>query len=114
MDKVANRDIPGYVRCRQDFQNSNATVFTKRHEHGYAVYSYRFDWPLAYWDYDAQQWFTHDDRYSNTTSKHHNYVRRGMGSYITLSSVDELITLTDHGYKGAVARKLTQPLNHRS
>jgi len=110
MDRIANRDIPSMVRGKREFRNNRDSVRGVPYKHGYAVFSYGVHWPIAFWDKRTEQWYTHNDRYSVTTSKHTNLVRQGMGvNYTTLPSVEELKAVLTHGYTGAVAQKLTQP-----
>lgn len=109
MVAIANRDIPEYVQYKQDFYNSNRTVFGGWFDSGYAVHSYHISWPIAFWDRQTETWYTHGDKISPTTSRHTSLAKQGMGDdYILLPSVHDLLAVVSHGYTGAVARKLTQ------
>lgn len=47
--------------------------------HAYVVYSYRWSYPLAVW-IDGWGWFTHERKYSRTTSRHQSVTFRAIGN----------------------------------
>ena len=107
--KVNNKDVPEMVRGKHEFRTHNMTVFGGWLDSGYAVHSYTLDWPIAVWDRQTETWYTHDDKISNTTSRHTGLTLQGIGDdYILLPSVHDLIAVANYGYTRAVAHKLTQ------
>ena len=73
MLKLANRDVRGAVQNRQEFKNTNGTLFGRWETRFlYVVYSYGEHFPLFLNDcsYGESAWAVNTDKYSVTTSKH--------------------------------------------
>ena len=62
----------------------------------YVIYSYGPHWPLMVYDNDAHCWFTNDDNYSRTTSRHVSHIERPPGG-VHARSVAHLIRLIGAG-----------------
>lgn len=108
MGKIANRNIPEYVRNKRVFINNNGTVEARWEGAQYIIHSYGNHWPLAVYCRTADRWVTHESKYSPTTSRHHALIRQGITDPIVLPDVQCLVAVALHGYVEAVRRKLTQ------
>jgi hypothetical protein len=91
----------------------------------YAVFSYGPDYPLAVYYPSLEQWFTHNNRFSPTTSRHHSLVNQGMAQHIklmdrvlphrplpeplVLSSVTQLARAANAGYTSMITDRLGVP-----
>lgn len=76
MLKLANRDVRGAVQNRQEFKNTNGTLFGRWETRFlYVVYSYGEHFPLFLNDcsYGESAWAVNTDKYSVTTSRHFTY-----------------------------------------
>ena len=121
MIRIPNRDVPDLVARLQPFLTANKTVEGINQADLYIVYSYGYHWPLAVYDTKASTWYTHNDRASNTTSRHASLVRQGTAHHIsscppdfihqiTLPSVEDLKDLIRRGGLPAlVAHRLGSP-----
>jgi hypothetical protein len=65
---IANRDARVFVDSLEPFKANN--IFAENTGPLYVVYSYGHHWPMFVFNRNTRQWYTHDDRYSRTTSKH--------------------------------------------
>ena len=119
MPYVPLREVRDHVAQRKEFKGNNifarklGGAFDRKGEQIYAVFSYRYDWPLLI--HAAGLWFENQDRFSRTTSKHHAYAKP---YYIETRklSVDAMNDLLNpHTQSGSVLRMLAaaaQETNH--
>lgn len=72
MLKLANRDVRSAVQNRQEFKNTNGTLFGRwETPFLYVVYSYGEHFPLFMCDgKHGSAWAINADKYSVTTSRH--------------------------------------------
>ena len=71
MAYVPLREVRDHVANRKEFKGNN--IFGRQFDKLYAVFSYRYDWPLLI--HAAGLWFENQDKFSRTTSKHHAYAK---------------------------------------
>jgi hypothetical protein len=101
MKQMNQRDAIHYIASRQEFKASalegraggslspsnrlseaEANQFIRTEGIGYTVYSY--DTPIA-WHTEAHGWHLVEQKFSSTTSKHQNYVRRAVAQSLELA-----------------------------
>ncbi len=104
------RDVHTYVLRKEEFKGNN--IFGRQFDKLYAVFSYRYDWPLLI--HAAGLWFENQDRFSRSTTRHLSSARP---YYIETRklSVDAMNDLLNpHTQSGSVLRMLAaaQETNH--
>lgn len=102
MSRIANRETPRFIRWRDPFETNNSTMFGVVRSGIYAVYSYGWHFPMAAYDPANDTWYTHEERYSNTTSRHQSLVRQALADHqpdrvVTLPSKQDLHDLIERG-----------------
>lgn len=91
MPRIANRDAARYVSNQQDFTGNNLYSKWKEGRDGgryYVVYSYGKHWPLAI--HKGGKWYINASKYSKTTTRHKNYVRKGIPGYAIPAFVEDM------------------------
>jgi hypothetical protein len=68
MIKTTNREAGRYVEDKKDFVGSN--TFGNNINGKFVVYSYGHHFPIYLYDFNENQWYGNEDKYSMTTSKH--------------------------------------------
>ena len=69
MDTITLGDMRDYTTERTQFKNSTESVFSKKRQDLYVVYSYGEHFPMYVYDHGVELWFGNADKYSPTTSK---------------------------------------------
>ena len=72
---MKNRDAIPRIQARLPFKGNSMFGETVG-DRGYAVYSYGYHFPMAY--YDGYTWLVNEDKYSPSTTRHQSYVRQAV------------------------------------
>jgi len=99
MDTITLGDMRDYTTERTQFKNSTESVFTKKRQDLYVVYSYGEHFPIYVYDHGVELWFGNADKYSPTTSKHQTMARPDTEE-IHMLSTEELSALVRLGSYG--------------
>lgn len=107
MPYITNSDAASYVDCQEPFQTNNKTLFARKRDGLYVVYSYGEHFPLYVYDFVSGVWFGNGDRYSVTTTRHKTHARPQ--GEITWCSTDYLRGMIVAGsYASAVADRIIE------
>lgn len=105
--RLANRDVRSKVEKRQLFSNTNQTIYAKRKDDLYVVYSYGDHFPLYVYDAIVSQWFGNDTKSTPTTQRHKTLTRPD-NVEITWASTDYLCAMILAGsYANYTALRVT-------
>lgn len=102
MSRIANRDADICIAKRMPFRGSNFYAVWVKGEHydRYVVYSYGEHWPL--YVFENGVWYEVNEKYSSTTTRHHNIARRGVNSNTTRMDPRRMRILANRGTMGLV------------
>lgn len=100
----------GVARCmvdeRRPFRGSNVWAEWGQNAYDnklYAVYSYRYNWPLFVWDDTAQVWYENTSQFSQSTSRHRSQCRP-TGVQTVKCGVDDMRIIAVSGGIGLIER----------
>lgn len=77
MSYTSLREAGAMVRHKVPFKGSNieAKTYVDGGDTWYVVYSYGTHFPMYIFDYNTEQWFGNNDKYSPSTSRHQSACR---------------------------------------
>lgn len=84
INRVSNANARQYVENKQEFKGNNTFSELNTIDNIYVVYSYGYHYPMFI--SKNAQWYENKDKYSVTTSKHHNQLRPLVDNIILLST----------------------------
>ena len=107
MKRVSNSDARSYVNSLSEFKTNNETMFARRLQKCYAVYSYGHHFPMYVYDYESQTWIGNKDKYSRTTSAHQSKARPSerISHWFDTRTLCRII---DHGLSELIAKRMEQ------
>ena len=103
MSRVSNKEMAACVNRKEYFVNNNGACFGYWDDSRYVVCSYGRDYPLHVFCEGQEQWFTNDDRYSNTTSRHYSLTEPNNAQHVERWLLELLV---EHGYVEAMRRRI--------
>ena len=84
---ITNREARTFVEQGVEFINTNKTLWGEWRQYGpyhpdnvpaercYCVFSYSYSWPLLVYSDQTDTWYSNDEKYSRTTSRHMSHVK---------------------------------------
>ena len=84
---ITNREARTFVEQGVEFINTNKTLWGEWRQYGpyhpdnvaaercYCVFSYRYSWPLLVFSDQTGCWYSNDEKYSSTTSRHMSHIK---------------------------------------
>lgn len=116
IQRTTNREVRNYVEQGVEFINKARTMWGEWRSYGpynhetagpaercYCVFSYRYDWPLLVYSDQTDTWYSNDERYSRTTSRHMSHIKPREREVLSVGR-NALMELVSNGAVGHVRK----------